>query len=94
MLLGVLLIKTLHSKCISQIRLDINKIKKQDQNRVEEDEERKKKKRKKLTTKQSVEQSAEIQERLGGVGVRVCGVKSREMRWVSVRELMSLCEIY
>ena len=28
MLLGVLLIKTLHSKCISQIRLDINKIKK------------------------------------------------------------------
>ena len=41
-----------------------------------------------------MEQSAEIQERLGGVGVRVCGVKSREMRWVSVRELMSLCEIY
>ena len=35
--------------------------------------------------------------RLGGVGVRACGVKSKEMR-VSVRELMSLClcvcEIY
>ena len=43
-------------------------------NRVEEDEERKKKKRKKLTT----EQSAEIQARLGGVGVRACGVKIKE----------------
>ena len=39
-----------------------------------------------------MEQSAEIQARLGGVGVRACRVKSREMRWVSVRELMSLCE--
>ena len=28
--------------------------------------------------------------RLGGVGVRACGVKSKEMRWVSVRELMRL----
>ena len=26
------------------------------------------------------------------MGVRACGVKSRGMRWVSVRELMSLCE--
>ena len=39
-----------------------------------------------------MEQNAEIQARLGGVGVRACGVKSRGMRWVSVRELMSLCE--
>ena len=40
-LLGVLLIKNLPSKCISQIRLDINKIKKKKQrNSVEEDEER------------------------------------------------------
>ena len=40
--------KSLPSKRISQIRLDINKIKKQDQNRVEEDDERKNKKREKL----------------------------------------------
>ena len=40
-----------------------------------------------LTTERA-KQSAE----LGGVGVRACRVKSREMRWVSVRELMSLCE--
>ena len=44
-LLGVLLIKSLPSKCISQIRLDRNKIKRS--MRVEE-EERKKKKRKKI----------------------------------------------
>ena len=65
-----------------QTEIKFKKKKKQDQNRVEEDEERKKKKRKKLTT----EQSAEIQARLGGVGVRACRVKSREMRWVSLRE--------
>ena len=32
-----------------------------------------------LTTERA-EQSAEM----GGVGVRACGVKSREMRWVSL----------
>ena len=70
--------KSLPSKRISQIRLDRNKIKKkkkkQDQNRVEEEEERKKKKRKKLT----MEQNTEIQARLGGVGVRACGVLHSE----------------
>ena len=41
MLLGVLLIKTLPSKCISQIRLDKKKKKKKYRGRpVEEDEER------------------------------------------------------
>ena len=34
-----------------------------------------------LTTERA-KQSAE----LGGVGVRACGVKSREMRWVSLCE--------
>ena len=38
-----------------------------------------------LTTERA-EQSAEM----GGVGVRACDVKSKEMRWVSVRELMRL----
>ena len=33
-------------------------------------------------TMERAEQSAEM----GGVGVRACGVKSREMRWVSLRE--------
>ena len=48
-LLGVLLIKSLPSKCISQIRLDRSKIKKKKKRsvRIEEDE-RKKKKRKKI----------------------------------------------
>ena len=49
-LLGVLLIKSLPSKCISHIKLDRNKIKKKKKTRsvrVEEDE-RKKKKRKKI----------------------------------------------
>ena len=51
-LLGVLLIKSLPSKCISQIRLDRSKIKKKIKKktrsmRVEEDE-RKKKERKKI----------------------------------------------
>ena len=47
-LLGVLLIKSLPSECISQIRLDRSKIKKKKRSvRIEEDE-RKKKKRKKI----------------------------------------------
>ena len=48
-LLGVLLIKSLPSECISQIRLDRSKIKKKKKRsvRIEEDE-RKKKKRKKI----------------------------------------------
>ena len=52
MLLGVLLIKSLPSKPISQIRLDRNKIKKKKKKTrsvcIEEDEERKKKKKKKI----------------------------------------------
>ena len=47
-LLGVLLIKSLPSKCISQIRLDRNKIKKKKKTMHVEEDERKKKKRKKI----------------------------------------------